>query len=65
MLNDDKTEFLLVGSRKQRAKLSIDSIRVGDCNISPSQQSVIWANGSFAYGCKHNQDMQRCILLSL
>lgn len=29
-------EFLLVGSRKQLAKVSIDIVRVGDCNISPS-----------------------------
>ena len=36
MLNDDKVEFLLVGSRKQLAKVSIDSVSVGDCNISPS-----------------------------
>ena len=36
MLNDDKTEFLLVGTRKQLTKVSIDSVRVGDYNISPS-----------------------------
>ena len=35
-LNDDKTEFLLVGSRKQLAKVSIDSVSAGDCNINPS-----------------------------
>ena len=36
MLNDDKTEFLLVGTRKQLTKVSIDGVRVGDYNISPS-----------------------------
>ena len=36
MLNDDKTEFLLVGSRKQLARVFIDSVRVGDYNVSPS-----------------------------
>ena len=36
MLNDDKTEFLLVKTRKQLTKVSIDGIRVGDYNISPS-----------------------------
>ncbi|PFX16803.1 putative RNA-directed DNA polymerase from transposon X-element [Stylophora pistillata] len=36
MLNDDKTEFMLVGTRKQLTKVSIDGVRVGDYNISPS-----------------------------
>ena len=36
MLNDDKTEFLLVGTRKHLIKVSIDGVRVGDYNISPS-----------------------------
>ena len=36
MLNDAKTEFLLVGTRKQLTKVSIDGVRVGDYNISPS-----------------------------
>ncbi|XP_067045506.1 uncharacterized protein [Acropora muricata] len=36
MLNDDKTEFLLVGTRKQLTKVSIDGVRVGDYNISLS-----------------------------
>ena len=36
MLNDGKTEFLLVGTRKQLTKVSIDGVRVGDYNISPS-----------------------------
>ena len=36
MLNDDKTEFLLVGTPKQLTKVSIDGVRVGDYNISPS-----------------------------
>ena len=36
LINDDKTEFLLVGTRKQLTKVSIDAVRVGDYNISPS-----------------------------
>ena len=32
MLNDDKTEFLLVGTRKQLTKVSIDGVRVRDYN---------------------------------
>ena len=34
-LNDGKTEFLLIGSRQQLAKVSIDSIKVGDADITP------------------------------
>lgn len=45
-LNDDKTEFTLVGTRKQLPKVSIDGIRVGDYNISPSSSvHIIWAHG--------------------
>ena len=44
MLNDDKTEFLLVGTRKQLTKVSIDGVRVGEI-ISVLHQSVIWAHG--------------------
>ena len=32
-LNDGKTKFLLIGSRQQLAKVSIDSIKVGDADI--------------------------------
>ena len=41
LLKDDKTEFLLVGSCKQVAKVSIDGVRVGDYNISPSPSVCI------------------------
>ena len=41
LLKDDKTEFLLVGSCKQLAKVSIDGVRVGDYNISPSPSVCI------------------------
>ena len=30
MLNDDKTEFLVIGTSKQLSKMSVSSIRVGD-----------------------------------
>ena len=36
LLKDEKTEFILVGSCKQLAKVSTDGVRVGDYNISPS-----------------------------
>ena len=34
MLNDDKTEFLIIGSRKQLSKVSIQSINVGQAEVS-------------------------------
>ena len=34
-LNDEKTEFLLVGSRQQLAKVSINSIPVGEADVAP------------------------------
>ena len=36
LLKDDKAEFLLVGSCKQLEEVSIDGVRVGDYNMSPS-----------------------------
>ena len=33
-LNDDKSEFLIIGTPRQLAKIDIGSIRVGDCNVS-------------------------------
>ena len=29
MLNDDKTEFLIIGTRQQLSKISIQSIKIG------------------------------------
>ena len=35
MLNDDKTEFLVIGTSKQLSKVSVSSIRVGDVDVVP------------------------------
>ena len=35
MLNDDKTEFLIIGTRQQLSKVSIQSIKVGQTEVSP------------------------------
>ena len=32
-MNDSKTEFLIVGSWQQLAKVQYDSIKVGDCSV--------------------------------
>ena len=33
-MNDSKTEFMIVGTRQQLAKLNIDSLRVGDAKVT-------------------------------
>lgn len=45
LLNDDKTELLLVGSYNQVAKESTDGVRVSDYTYVLCHQSVIWALG--------------------
>ena len=35
MLNDDKTEFLIIGTRQQLSKVSIQSIKIGQTVVSP------------------------------
>jgi len=35
MLNDDKTEFLILGTRQQLAKVNIDNIKVGSAEVTP------------------------------
>ena len=36
-INDDKTECILIGTRQQLAKVSLDKITVGENSIPPSQ----------------------------
>ena len=35
MLSDDKTEFLIIGTRRQLSKISIQSIKIGQTEVSP------------------------------
>ena len=35
MLNDDKTEFLIIGTRQQLAKVNINCVRVGSTDVCP------------------------------
>ena len=36
-LNDDKTEFIIIGTRQQLAKVNIDKLQVAGSVISPSR----------------------------
>ena len=38
-LNDEKTEFLLFGSRQQLSKVCLPFIKIGDSQITPSSQT--------------------------
>ena len=35
MLHDDKTEFLIIGTRQQLSKVSIQSIKIRQTEVSP------------------------------
>ena len=34
-LNDDKTEFMIIGSRQQLEKVSVAELSVGDISVAP------------------------------
>ena len=35
MLNDDKTEFLVIGTERQLSRVSVDKIKIGQAEVSP------------------------------
>ncbi len=53
-LNDDKTELIIIGTRQQLAKVSIDSLLIRDEIIAPSSgvravASVNWGGGVYIH----------------
>ena len=40
MLNDDKTKFLIIGTRQQPAKVNINCIRVGSTDVCPVAKNL-------------------------
>ena len=42
-LNDDKTEFIIVGSRQQVEKVSVAELSVGDISVAPAS-TVRWSS---------------------
>ena len=51
MLNDDKTEFMIIGTHQQLAKVDVNNIRVGDHDIRKSRSVrdlVAWFDEKFA-----------------
>ena len=59
MLNDDKTEFLIIGTRQQLSKVSIQSIKVGQAGLSSSlcAQSRHMVRCASRYGHSYYKDM--------
>ena len=48
-MNNAKTEFILIGTRKQLAKVNIDHVEVGDVNTaphSPAKNLGVWFDSS-------------------
>ena len=68
MFNDDKPEFLVIGSSKQLSKVSVSSIGVGDVDVIPvhsGKKSGFLVRLAHGYGNTHNKDLWQCILLSV
>ena len=70
LLNEEKTEFILIGTKQQLAKVDIGHIKVGKVNIaphSPVKNLGVWfdSNLSMIYDISYHQDLLCSILLSL
>ena len=46
MLNDYKTEFIVMASRHLLKKAAVNTIRVGDCDVSKCLWCGMWVGGS-------------------
>jgi len=55
MLNDDETEFLVIGTSKQLSEVSVCSVRVGDVDVIPVHSALV----RFArkYGNTYKKDL--------
>ena len=51
LLNEDKTEFLLIGTKQQLAKVKIDHVKVGNVNVvphSPVKNLGVWFDSNLS-----------------
>ena len=52
LINDDKTEFALIGTNAQLRKVSISTLRIGDAevhrSIDPIRNLRVWINNAFS-----------------
>ena len=60
MLNNDKTEFIVVATRHLLKKAAVNTIRVGDCDVSKVsvvQNLGAWFEDQLTYGRTDYQNM--------
>ena len=52
LINDDKTEFALIGTSAQLRKVSISTLRIGDAEVHPSIDPIrnlgVWIDNTFS-----------------
>ena len=52
LINDDKTEFALIGTNAQLRKVSISTLRIGDAEVHPSIDPIrnlgVWIDNTFS-----------------
>ena len=67
-INDDKTQFILIGTRAQLQKVTIDSLVVGDsvvqCSCEATKNLGAWFDSHFYYEYPHIEDLKSWFLLS-
>ena len=62
MINDAKTDSLIIGTRQQLVKTSIESVIIGDTVIRPLESvrnRRVLVRCSYANECSHGQDLQQ------
>ena len=57
MINDAKTDFLIIGTRQQLEKTSIESITIRDTVIKLLESIRNLVRSSYANGCSPGQDL--------
>ena len=61
MLSDDKTEFLIIGARQQLSKVSIQSIKIAQTEVSPVASArnlgTIMVRYASRYNNSHYKDL--------
>ena len=68
LLNEDKTEFLLVGTKQQLGKVKIDHVEVDNVNVvpySPVKNLGVWLDSNLSMAEHITLDEFCCILSSL
>ena len=55
LINDDKTEFALIGTNAHIRKVSISTLRIGDAEVHPSTDPIrnlgVWIDNTYEATC--------------